>query len=105
MCPDDVAWEQAEETSDKWLAQFLELISSLISTGALVPSLPYSRKVPITSPAATIPKECHGYKILASRCWIKEDKRNETEADATEAKENPDSDTIHDELANTHLSA
>jgi hypothetical protein len=25
MCPDDMAWEQAEETSDKWLAQFLEL--------------------------------------------------------------------------------
>ncbi|KAJ5594933.1 uncharacterized protein N7459_001141 [Penicillium hispanicum] len=25
MCPDDLAWEQAEETSDKWLAQFLEL--------------------------------------------------------------------------------
>ncbi|KAJ5105282.1 hypothetical protein NUU61_002629 [Penicillium alfredii] len=25
MCPDDMAWEQAEETSDNWLAQFLEL--------------------------------------------------------------------------------
>lgn len=25
MCPDDVAWEQAEETSDNWLVQFLEL--------------------------------------------------------------------------------
>lgn len=25
MCPDDVAWEQAEEISDNWLAQFLEL--------------------------------------------------------------------------------
>lgn len=25
MCPDDVAWEQAEETSDTWLAQFLKL--------------------------------------------------------------------------------
>ncbi|RMJ28406.1 Phosphotransferase enzyme family [Aspergillus sp. HF37] len=25
MCPDDVAWEQAEETSDNWLLQFLEL--------------------------------------------------------------------------------
>lgn len=25
MCPDDLAWEQAEETSDKWLAQFLEV--------------------------------------------------------------------------------
>lgn len=24
MSPDDVAWEQAEETSDNWLAQFLE---------------------------------------------------------------------------------
>ncbi|KAJ5121687.1 uncharacterized protein N7515_009648 [Penicillium bovifimosum] len=24
MCPDDVAWEQAEEISDNWLAQFLE---------------------------------------------------------------------------------
>ncbi|KAJ5790769.1 uncharacterized protein N7518_007780 [Penicillium psychrosexuale] len=25
MCPDDMAWEQAEETSDKWLVQFLEV--------------------------------------------------------------------------------
>lgn len=25
MCPDDVAWEQAEKTSDCWLAQFLEI--------------------------------------------------------------------------------
>ncbi|KAL2871409.1 phosphotransferase family protein [Aspergillus lucknowensis] len=25
MCPDDVAWEQAEETSDNWLVQFLEV--------------------------------------------------------------------------------
>ncbi|KAJ9233421.1 hypothetical protein DTO169E5_7011 [Paecilomyces variotii] len=25
MCPDDVAWEQAEETSDNWLVQFLQL--------------------------------------------------------------------------------
>jgi hypothetical protein len=25
ICPDDVAWEKAEETSDNWLAQFLEL--------------------------------------------------------------------------------
>ncbi|CAG8314665.1 unnamed protein product [Penicillium salamii] len=25
MCPDDVAWEQAEETSDNWLARFLEV--------------------------------------------------------------------------------
>ncbi|KAJ5212411.1 uncharacterized protein N7498_004057 [Penicillium cinerascens] len=25
MCPDDMAWEQAEETSDMWLVQFLEL--------------------------------------------------------------------------------
>ncbi|KAJ5146129.1 uncharacterized protein N7515_000693 [Penicillium bovifimosum] len=25
MCPDDVAWEQAEETSDSWLVQFLEV--------------------------------------------------------------------------------
>lgn len=25
MCPDDMAWERAEETSDKWLVQFLEL--------------------------------------------------------------------------------
>ncbi|OJJ74890.1 hypothetical protein ASPBRDRAFT_73146 [Aspergillus brasiliensis CBS 101740] len=24
MCPDDVAWEQAEETSDNWLTQFLD---------------------------------------------------------------------------------
>lgn len=25
MCPDDLAWEHAEETSDTWLAQFLKL--------------------------------------------------------------------------------
>jgi hypothetical protein len=25
MCPDYVTWEQAEEISDNWLAQFLEL--------------------------------------------------------------------------------
>lgn len=25
MSPDDVAWEQAEDTSDNWLAQFLEV--------------------------------------------------------------------------------
>ncbi|QKX53802.1 uncharacterized protein TRUGW13939_00882 [Talaromyces rugulosus] len=25
MCPDDVAWEQAEETADAWLAQFLDV--------------------------------------------------------------------------------
>lgn len=25
MCPNDVAWDQAEETSDNWIVQFLEL--------------------------------------------------------------------------------
>ncbi|KAJ5253051.1 hypothetical protein N7489_003461 [Penicillium chrysogenum] len=25
MCPDDMAWEQAEETADRWLVQFLEV--------------------------------------------------------------------------------